>query len=87
MKNALNAKPRYDVVPASSVAGTPDIHGCVISEVKLTLTNAQCDRSRPNCLACIKRQSVCKFSDIANLIAAGADGYAAVFLNCATCAC
>lgn len=46
---------------------------CVISEVNMTLTNAQCDRSRPNCLACIKRQSVCKFSEIANLIAAGAD--------------
>ncbi|KAF9693263.1 hypothetical protein EKO04_008636 [Ascochyta lentis] len=34
----------------------------------------KCDRSRPHCLACIKRQSVCKYSDIANLIAMSTDG-------------
>lgn len=31
---------------------------------------AQCDRVRPSCLACVKRQTPCKFSDVANVIAA-----------------
>ncbi|KAF9729191.1 zn 2cys6 transcription factor [Paraphaeosphaeria minitans] len=29
----------------------------------------KCDRGRPGCLACMKRQSSCKYSDVANLIA------------------
>ncbi|OCL02447.1 hypothetical protein AOQ84DRAFT_382675, partial [Glonium stellatum] len=29
----------------------------------------QCDRGRPQCLACIKRQSDCRYSEVANLIA------------------
>jgi Fungal Zn(2)-Cys(6) binuclear cluster domain len=29
----------------------------------------KCDRGRPGCLACAKRQSGCRYSDIANLIA------------------
>ncbi|KAH8725629.1 fungal-specific transcription factor domain-containing protein [Phaeosphaeriaceae sp. PMI808] len=33
----------------------------------------KCDRSRPHCLACIKRQSICRYSDIANLIATSGD--------------
>ncbi|CAN9344538.1 unnamed protein product [Alternaria alternata] len=33
----------------------------------------KCDRTRPHCLACIKRQSTCKYSEIANLIASSAD--------------
>ncbi|KAJ4312571.1 hypothetical protein N0V94_007387 [Neodidymelliopsis sp. IMI 364377] len=37
----------------------------------------KCDRSRPHCLACIKRQSICKYSEIANLIATSADGVGA----------
>jgi hypothetical protein len=35
--------------------------------------NAKCDRTRPHCLACIKRQSTCKYSNIANLIASSSD--------------
>jgi hypothetical protein len=30
----------------------------------------QCDRTRPSCLACAKRQSQCQYSEIANIIAA-----------------
>ncbi|KAL6703395.1 hypothetical protein ACN47E_009737 [Coniothyrium glycines] len=33
----------------------------------------KCDRLRPVCLACLKRQSTCKYSDIANLIATSTD--------------
>ncbi|KAK1907556.1 hypothetical protein P3342_005883 [Pyrenophora teres f. teres] len=33
----------------------------------------KCDRTRPHCLACIKRQSTCKYSEIANLIASSTD--------------
>ncbi|KAJ4289134.1 hypothetical protein N0V90_011476 [Kalmusia sp. IMI 367209] len=29
----------------------------------------KCDRGRPRCIACLKRQSECKYSDVANLIA------------------
>lgn len=29
----------------------------------------QCDRGRPQCLACLKRQSECRYSEVANLIA------------------
>ena len=29
---------------------------------------AKCDRGRPNCLACIKRQSVCEYTPVANMI-------------------
>ncbi|KAF2017970.1 hypothetical protein BU24DRAFT_162616 [Aaosphaeria arxii CBS 175.79] len=29
----------------------------------------KCDRGRPQCVACLKRQSECKYSDVANLIA------------------
>lgn len=31
----------------------------------------KCDRGRPGCLACAKRQSGCKYSETANLIAVG----------------
>ncbi|KAF1936804.1 hypothetical protein EJ02DRAFT_459227 [Clathrospora elynae] len=33
----------------------------------------KCDRTRPHCVACIKRQSICRYSDIANLIASSGD--------------
>ncbi|CAG5152783.1 uncharacterized protein ALTATR162_LOCUS2913 [Alternaria atra] len=33
----------------------------------------KCDRTRPHCLACIKRQSICRYSEIANLIASSVD--------------
>jgi len=28
----------------------------------------KCDRGRPNCLACVKRQSVCEYTPVANMI-------------------
>ncbi|KAF2732217.1 hypothetical protein EJ04DRAFT_544795 [Polyplosphaeria fusca] len=34
----------------------------------------KCDRSRPFCLACSKRQSDCKYSDVANIIASADRG-------------
>lgn len=36
---------------------------------RLRADRHQCDRSRPQCLACIKRQSECRYSEVANLIA------------------
>jgi hypothetical protein len=36
----------------------------------LILTSSQCDRARPSCLACVKRQTVCRYSDIANYLVA-----------------
>ncbi|KAF2668633.1 hypothetical protein BT63DRAFT_425924 [Microthyrium microscopicum] len=38
----------------------------------------KCDRLRPACVACVKRQSVCRYSDIANLIAANGNGRAGI---------
>jgi hypothetical protein len=32
------------------------------------LTVSQCDRGRPHCLACIKRQTECKYAHVANLL-------------------
>jgi hypothetical protein len=49
---------------------TLSCHECVERKTK-------CDRTRPHCLACIKRQSTCKYSEIANLIATSADGVGA----------
>ena len=40
-------------------------------DTKHTLTNeTQCDRARPTCLACVKRGSECKYSEVANQMAA-----------------
>ncbi|KAF2245683.1 hypothetical protein BU26DRAFT_522087 [Trematosphaeria pertusa] len=36
----------------------------------------KCDRGRPQCLACLKRQSQCKYSEVANLIASADRGAA-----------
>lgn len=36
--------------------------------VNVWLTWDQCDRGRPHCLACIKRQTECKYAPVANLL-------------------
>lgn len=37
-------------------------------EFDVRLTWHQCDRGRPHCLACIKRQTECKYAHVANLL-------------------
>lgn len=39
-----------------------------MSLVKFELIPLQCDRGRPNCLACIKRQTECRYAQVANLL-------------------
>lgn len=52
----------------------PTAKACThFSAVQSLLTQVfQCDRNRPVCWACLKRQSSCHYSEIANIIAAAA---------------
>lgn len=42
---------------------------------------SKCDRGRPHCLSCIKRQTECKYAHVANLLEFVQPPYSLVFLN------
>lgn len=42
---------------------------CTRDAICNKLNILQCDRGRPGCLACMKRQSECRYTQVANLIA------------------